>query len=179
MAEILIPGAFLIALLVWAGRHLGNHGELAWLPRELCRAQLVYAEKLFRATGSVALTAKVDRGYRTPAGIVILVELKCRQQDRVYRSDIIELSAQRMALMAQMRERVALHAYVVVQGPSGYRVAHRVGLLDVVEVDALISRREAILAGSIAPRPACNPLLCGGCWFKQWCVDELLDSGMR
>lgn len=179
MAEVLILGALLIALFVWAMHHLGNQGELAWLPKELRQAQLAYAEELFRVTGSVVLTAKVDRGYRTLAGIIILLELKCRQQNRVYRSDIIELSAQRVALMVQMREEVALYAYVVVQGPSGYRAAHRVGLIDVVEVDALISRREAILAGSISPRPACNPLLCRGCWFKQRCVDELLDAGVR
>ncbi len=179
MTEVLIPSAFLIALLVWAGYYLGNQGELAWLPRELCRAQLAYAEELFQVTGAVVLTAKVDRGYRTPAGIIILVELKCRLQNRMYPSDIIELSAQRAALMAQMREEVALHAYVVVQGPSGYRAAHRVGLLDVVEVEALISRREAILAGSISPRPTCNPLLCRGCWFKRWCADELQGAGIR
>lgn len=64
---------------------------------------------------------------------------------------MIELSAQRVAVMAETGRQVALHAYVIVQGPSGRRVAHRVGLLDVVEVKALIQRREAILIGKATP----------------------------
>jgi len=147
MIEQMIAGAMLILLLIWVLHRLKRQRDQAWLPRELRRATLVYAEQLFRARGPITLTAKVDRGYRDPAGIIILIELKNRQRDCVSLADVIELSAQRVAVMAETGRQVALHAYVIVQGPSGRRVAHRVGLLDVVEVKALIQRREAILIG--------------------------------
>lgn len=89
--------------------------ERAWLPRELLVAELVYAEQLFRATGPVALVARVDRVYRQPNGVMTLSELKTRHANRIYFSDVIELSAQRMALAAHTRLPVARRAYVLVQ----------------------------------------------------------------
>lgn len=169
MIQGAIAGAVLIILFIWALRRQGRQGDQVWLPQELRWAQLVYAEQLFKAPVPLTLTAQVDRGYRNPAGTIILVELKTRQCDRVYRSDAIELSAQRVAVMAQTGEPVALYAYVIVQGSLGHRVAHRVGLLDVVEVEALILRREAILIGSTAPRCSRSVHLCRGCWFQRWC----------
>lgn len=80
---------------------------------------------------------------------------------------MIELSAQRVAVMVETGGQVALHAYVIVQVPSGRRVAHRVGLLDVVEVKALIQRREAILIGSNPPMFAFLVHLCSGCGFRR------------
>lgn len=172
MIQGVTAGAVLVILFVWALRRLGHQGDQVWLPRELRRAQLVYAEQLFKAPAPVALMAQVDRGYRNPAGTIVLVELKTRQCDRVYRSDVIELSAQRVAVMAQTGEQVALYAYVVVQGPSGRRVPHRVGLLDVVEVEALILRREAILIGGLSPRCSRTVHLCRGCCFLRRCMDQ-------
>jgi len=169
MIQGVIAGIVLIILFIWVLRRLGHQGDQVWLPWELRRAQLVYAEQLFKVPAPVALTARVDRGYRNPAGIIVLVELKTRQCDRVYRSDVIELSAQRVAVMAQTGEQVALYAYVVVQGPSGRRVAHRTGLLDVVEVEGLILRREAILIRGTAPRCSRSVHLCRGCCFQRRC----------
>ena len=101
MIELMTVGAVLILLLIWVLRRLERQGDQSWLPRELRRSTLVYAEKLFRAPGLITLTAKVDRGYRDPAGIIVLVELKNRQHDCVLRSDVIELSAQRVAVMVE------------------------------------------------------------------------------
>lgn len=171
MIELMIAGAVLILLLIWVLCRLERQGDQTWLPRELRRSTLVYAEKLFRAPGLITLTAKVDRGYRDPAGIIILVELKNRQRDRVSPSDVIELSAQRVAVMAETGGQVALHAYVIVQRPSGRRVVHRVGLLDVVEVGALIQRRESILIGRAAPRCSRSVRLCRGCVFQRRCTE--------
>jgi len=43
-------------------------------------------------------------------GELVLVEVKTRQPSRAYLSDVIELSAQRIALMERTKEPVALHA---------------------------------------------------------------------
>jgi len=172
MIELTIAGAVLISLLIWALHRPERRVDLAWLPQELRRATLVYAEQLFRTPGPITLTAKVDRGYRGPAGIIILVELKIRQHDRVFHSDVIELSAQRVALMAETGGQVALHAYVIVQGPSGRRVAHQVGLLDVVGVEALMRRRESILTGRVTPGCSRSVNLCRRCVFQRRCTES-------
>jgi CRISPR-associated exonuclease Cas4 len=178
MIEQMVAGGMLILLIIWVLHRLKRQRDQAWLPRELRRATLVYAEQLFRARGPITLTAKVDRGYRDPTGIIILIELKNRQRDCVFLADVIELSAQRVAVMAETGGQVALHAYVIVQGPSSRRVAHRVGLLDVVEVKALIQRREAILIGKATPRCSRSVHLCSGCGFRRRCVELPLFTGL-
>jgi len=89
--------------------------ERSWRPQELRDTEVVYAERVFRASRPVSIIAKLDRGYRYRNGLITLVELKTRRVDRVYLSDVIELSAQRIALQAQTREPVAPHGYVLVQ----------------------------------------------------------------
>lgn len=171
MIELTIAGAVLILLLIWVLHRPERRVDQAWLPRELRQAMLVYAEQLFRADGPITLTARVDRGYHDLAGVIILVELKNRQHDRVFHSDVIELSAQRVAVMAETGGQVALHAYVIVQGPSGRRVAHQVELLDVVGVDALIQRRESILIGRVTPGRSRSVNLCRSCVFQRRCTE--------
>lgn len=140
--------AFVVWLLLGWRRRRSD-----WLPRELRRAELAYAEKLFRGDGPTVLTAKVDRAYRLESGVLVLVELKTRGVNRPYRSDVIELSAQRVAIMKQTGEAVARHGYVVVQTGEGRRTAHKVTLLDGAEVEALVDRRKAILEVTCNPPP--------------------------
>ena len=109
----------LIGVLVclwWLWRlHLGRPVDV--LPPELRTAQLIYAERLFRSTGLVSITAKVDRVYRNGANELVLLELKTRCASRAYLSDVIELSAQRIAVMAQTGEPVSGHGYVLIEEP--------------------------------------------------------------
>lgn len=137
---------------------------------ELRGATLAYAEHLFRDPGPSKVTAKVDRVYRRGDGRLVLIELKTRRADRTYPSDVIELSAQRVAITGQTGEDVAAHAYVVVERPSGRCTAHKVDLLGSAEVDALVRRREAILAGIVRPRFASAPALCKSCAFGKKCT---------
>ena len=74
------------------------------LPRELRDARLLYAERLFTATGRLSISARVVRAYRVPSGGIVLLELKTRETDRPYLSDVIELSAQRAAIALQTGE---------------------------------------------------------------------------
>lgn len=159
--------AFVVWLLLGWRRRRSD-----WLPRELRRAELAYAETLFRGDGPTVLTAKVDRAYRLESGVLVLVELKTRGVNRPYRSDVIELSAQRVAIMKQTGEAVARHGYVVVQTGEGRRTAHKVTLLDGAEVEALVDRRKAILEGSVQPLRTCAPNLCRKCVFAKKCTDS-------
>lgn len=144
--------------------------EHAWRPQELQDTDVVYAERVFRASRPISIIAKLDRGYRYRNGLITLVELKTRRVDRVYLSDVIELSAQRVALQAQTREPVAPHGYVLVQqAERRQKKAHRVQLLTHAQVAELVARREAILVGETEARYTEWPALCAHCSFRQQC----------
>ena len=159
-----------VAWLVWRTLLRRKTGANDWMPLELRASRLAYAEQLFRSAGPVSVSARVDRAYRDQASVVTLVELKTRKADKVYSSDVIELSAQRFALSSQTGEVVNATGYVVVR-IAGLRASsvHQVDLLAADEVQALIARREAILQGAVKPQQTCRPGLCRSCAFLQPC----------
>lgn len=140
----------------------------AWLPPELKGQRLAYVERTFRADGDVQVVARVDRAYRDGAGAITLLELKSRTTDRVRPADIVELSAQRVALAGETGEPVAGIAWVVVQSAVG-RTAHRVRLLSGDAVHDLVSRRADLLAGVALPRYPATRGLCVSCAYRRRC----------
>jgi CRISPR-associated exonuclease Cas4 len=165
--------AVLVAMLVLRRRRgaAREDAELASRPPGLRTATLAYMEAQFRIRAPIPLVARVDRAYRGEDGELVLVELKTRRSDRVYATDVIQLSAQRLALEGQTRQRVAATGFVTVQLPEGSGAArsHRVELLDATEVVALHRRREDIISGRIAPRYADSRSACEGCAFRARC----------
>ena len=150
------------------------------LPRELRDARLLYAEQLFTATGQPSISARVDRAYRLPSGAIVLLELKTRAIDRPYLSDVIELSAQRAAVVLQTGEPVADHAYVAVRLPGGARPnVHPVQLTDIDEVAALALRRKAIVSGRLAPTYAGSARICSQCAFAPRCEKRIGQGQFR
>lgn len=102
--------------IAWRRLH-GSHGLLSERnsrPEALPGAELVYVEKRFRISEPVGLIAKVDRAYRMPSGLIVLVELKTRWMNRPFLSDVIQMSAQRTAMIGETRHAVAPYAYVMV-----------------------------------------------------------------
>ena len=133
-------------------------------------AKLVYAERPVQSKGRIRICARVDRAYLDRAGQLTLVELKTRGLNTVYPSDVIEMSAQRAALMAATGETVSAHAYVLVQGTDGQvRRPHRVELLTEGQVEALVERRQALLSGAIQARRTCMDGICKNCVFAGLC----------
>src|SRR5438067_274578 len=84
-----------------------------WRPRALRNVQLVHAERAFGST-ELRIVARLDRAYQD-RGVITLVEFKTRAIARAYHSDVIELSAQRIALEDETGQVVADIAYVVTQ----------------------------------------------------------------
>jgi CRISPR-associated exonuclease Cas4 len=164
--------AVVLACILWR-RHLRSCGAelgLAWLPKELRGTELAYAEKMFRASGDISIVARLDRAYRNRNGLIILAELKTREKNRPYFSDVIELSAQRVALQAEIGERVAEFGYVIVQLPGSlFRFAHRVDLMSADDVCALAKRREHLLRGQVVPKYSCSSGLCATCPYAEEC----------
>ena len=168
-----------VAWLVWRALRRRKIGTSDWMPHELRASRLVYAEQLFRSEGPASVSARVDRAYRDQAGVVTLVELKTRKADRVYLSDVIELSAQRYALQSQTRERVSEHGYVVVQQVGARsRKAHRVQLLADEGLTSVVARRERLLMGTEDPIPPRTTALCEHCAYLPNCDWGLLHTSI-
>lgn len=145
--------------------------ERASRPDELAGAGLLYMEKQFRIRGPVPLVARIDRAYQGADGVIVLVELKTRSKDRPYLSDVIQLSAQKMAIEGQTALRVAEHAFVTGQRPAtnARHRWHKVQLMPPSEIVALHRRREDVIAGRVAPRYAHSAGACEGCAFRKRC----------
>ena len=169
LLSAILCGLF-VAWLFWRAIQRRKIRTSDWMPLELRASRLAYAEQLFRSSGPVSVSARVDRAYRDHAGVVTLVELKTRKADEVYMSDVIELSAQRFALSSQTGEVVDATGYVVVRIASlrGSSV-HQVDLLAADEVQALVSRRKALLQGTVKPLQTCRLGFCRSCAFLQPC----------
>jgi CRISPR-associated exonuclease Cas4 len=176
MQLVLVLCAFLsliVVLIFWRQRHSDSHAKAEGLAAVLKDAQLAYAERLFRSAkfnGGWVISARVDRVYRHLSDLLVLVELKTRAADKVYLSDVIELSAQRLAIESNRGERVSDVAYVLVKSvlyPNGR--FHKVRLMSHASVEALAARREKLLIGLELPSGSGNEHLCGGCAFFQQC----------
>lgn len=165
--------AVFVAMLVlrWRRCATGETAELASRPAALRTAKLVYIEELFRIRAPIPLVARVDRAYQGADGNLVLVELKTRRTDRAYATDVIQLSAQKMALAGQTRQRIAAFGFVTLQAPDGAAAsrAHRVALMDTSQVIALFRRREGIVSGRITPGYAESRSACDGCAFRARC----------
>ncbi|MFT3815565.1 MAG: PD-(D/E)XK nuclease family protein [Acidovorax sp.] len=165
-----------IALLVaaaWLARWLWKtrRGDGSTrLPAEMRSAELVFSERLFHATTPIVISAKVDRVYRRCDGVFVLLELKTRSHARIYPSDVIELSAQRVALLRDLGQPVAGYGYVLIQDSSGRQLAcRRVRLLSESSVARLAARRRNLLAGVDQPVANGAPHLCRSCPQRPLC----------
>ena len=168
---VLLAGCVICVTAVWVAARIVRRLSLKvdeWMPEGLRDHTLAYSERTFRSGDDRQVVARVDRAYRGPTGLIVLVELKTRQADKVQLSDIIELSAQRVALEGETGESVAPVAWVVVESVDG-RNAHSVRLLSPHVVWDLASRREALLAGTESPHYPATSRVCASCIYRARC----------
>lgn len=169
--NIILIGAVLVGLILLFryGGQLVFSGDRE-LPFELRRADLIYAEHTFQTSNWPRVRARVDRAYRKANGAFILVELKTRSRKVAFPSDVIELSAQRFALMKQMNVTVEQYGYVLVQHAEGKILGViKVALLDEHAVVSLAERRRSILMTDGNPRANGFPHLCKSCAYRTKC----------
>lgn len=168
-----VAGICLALLIVGKQSQASNAALAEWAsrPAALRDAELVYMEKVFRISTPVALVAKLDRAYRMPSGLIVLMELKTRWSNQPLLSDVIQMSAQRLAVIGQTSQSVASHGYVIVKAPTrrALPIAHLVKLMTGDQVVALVRRREEILAGRILPRESFSRKTCMACAFRIKC----------
>jgi CRISPR-associated exonuclease Cas4 len=148
--------------------------DTSWLPAELRCAKLIYSECEFSADQPAPISARVDRAYALPTGILVLVEFKRRARSVVFLADVAELSAQKFAIERSGTARVAMHGYVaVVDSFSGQINPVRVALECEGTVLARYHRALAVLNGTVPPRKTQAVALCKDCAFIRRCRPDL------
>lgn len=159
----------LLQFRAWRRRRAARAERMS-RPRELRGSELMYMEKRFRIRRPIHLVAQLDRAYRSPDGALVLVELKTRWGGPQL-SDIIQISAQRIAVEGETGQPVARHGFVMIERPDAQRSlrSHRVQLWDAAQVVALAHRREAVLNGLASPRHAARIETCRRCLYRSEC----------
>lgn len=136
---------------------------------ELAQSKLLFAEQTFVIRRPFKLAVRVDRVYDNGASL-ILVELKTRSRRAAFETDVIELSAQRVAVMHSTKRNVSEHGYVLVLHPfSRKQSLLRVPLLPEHSVVALANRRKHLLAGLVEPGRPTEHAKCQRCEYRIDC----------
>lgn len=142
------------------------------MPAELVAARLWGSEKAIRTRSPVPLFGRIDQAYRLRNGQIVIVDTKTRSHDRVYRSDIIQLSVYRLIITHRPwplpHRDVAPYGYVrVVQ--NGHVQYRRVDLLAFDEVVSLYRRYAQLRGHHLTPRFSRNAGMCRGCSMHEHC----------
>lgn len=136
---------------------------------ELAESQLVFAERSFVIRRPLKLAVRIDRAYDN-GKCLILVELKTRIAPQVHQADIIELSAQRVAMHHCTKREVSEHGYVLLVHPFlGKQTLHQVELLPEHTVVALARKRERLLSGITTPARTTALARCARCEYRREC----------
>lgn len=173
--ESMWPWVLLLAValaVAWhlVRRHRARVAERRDRPAGLRDADLICVEAQFRAKSRWPIVARVDRAYRLPTGLVVLVELKTRSAPTVRTSDVIQLSAQRVAVEDELRVQVSDEAFVIFPGRhSAPPTARAVRLMSRAQVEAIAARRRRLIDGLDRPRWPDSEHVCHGCGQRAAC----------
>ena len=169
------PWVLLLAValaVVWHlfRRHHARVAEWRDRPAALRDAELICVEAQFRSKSRWPIVARVDRAYRLPTGLVVLVELKTRSAPAVKTSDVIQLSAQRVAVEDELRVRVSDEAFVLFPGRHSAPPAARVvRLMSREQVEAVAARHRRLIDGLDRPQWPDSERICHGCGQREVC----------
>lgn len=151
-------------------RHRARVAERRDRPAGLRDAELICVESQFRSKSRWPIAARVDRAYRLPGGLVVLVELKTRSTAAARASDVIQLSAQRVAVEDGLRVRVSDEAFVLFPGRySAPPAARVVRLMSREQIEALAARRRRLIDGLDRPQWPDSEHVCHGCGQRAAC----------
>lgn len=163
----ILAGVFFLGLGIRICRAMLR--EERWLPVAIADGKLIFSEQTFTGPAHFPIVARVDRAYASGRQIH-LVELKARRDIRLHETDIIEMSAQRVAVQASTGMDVSLTGFVMIEHPENHRrVVRATNLLSDEQIAGLEVRRRAILNGIETPREAFSKTRCLRCEYRSEC----------
>lgn len=147
-----------------------RNADASWLPPELKRATLQYTERQFFTKAPFPLVARIDRGYLAASNEIVLVDFKRRKIKRAFLSDVVEISAQRLAMQGAGIRNVAMHAYVVVIDPETSRKTPV--LVNLEDESSIVRRRDRLnilRTGNVEPMRTPHQRICAACGHQDYC----------
>ncbi len=141
-------------------------------PPELRGAKVIANERSFAISQPVRLHGRPDQVLCLKSGVLAVLDTKRRAAPRVFESDRVQLSGNRMLIAGQRKFRrstVAAFGYIrFVDDKRNVKIV-RVDLYTDAEVVRRYRRAAAIDARRIAPKPTPSPALCRGCGHVYRC----------
>jgi hypothetical protein len=145
----------------------GKEDVATTLPEMLRDAKLLWKERAVRCSTPVSLHGTLDEAFVDRSGTMILSETKLRRLKRVYASDVLQLSAYKLALEGEGK-RVAGKGFVRVITPGGneYKV---VTLMSADEVIAARKLHGDLVRGRSTGAKCNVESVCRSCEYKKPC----------
>jgi len=166
-----------VAALVRPGRPPTDSHDSRWsreaemeeqVPLLLRASKLLLVEQWLQLKEPQLMRARVDEVYRQPSGELLVVDTKSREQLRVYRKDIVELSVYAY-ILRQMGHVVAPFGYLRLRRPR--RVDYvKVSLLSEHWLMGLIERARELDQGLRPPNACARTIKCRGCDMREHCT---------
>ncbi len=144
-----------------------ENSERARMPREVAQGKLVISEKTFYFRGRRPFAAKTDQGFLTREGWLVLVESKTRYG--LSPSDIVQISAQALAVAQSGKWRVAPWAYVRLAPLGAKPYYQHVNLLPEERIMQLWDRWRSLHEGTAGPVTRPHVRTCRSCALKARC----------
>lgn len=138
------------------------------LPDDLKNAKLWAKEKAFECGGNNPLTGIVDESFIGSNGDIVLSDTKSRKFNRVYKSDILQVSAYRVLIENATSKTVAPFGFIRLLTPSGNEYV-KIDLYDRDEVLAARRLFDDLRNGKYPGEKCQNKAMCKGCAYKYEC----------
>lgn len=143
--------------------------EKEGMPIGLRKGKVVLNEGKVSCDGDRPMHGKVDQAYRLKNGQLCLVDTKKRNINRVYQSDVIQLSVYSHCIENSKRSKkfkgFSNYGYVRLRLPKGV-VYKRVNLLKGRDLFSFYDRYVSIAKGEKEPRRNNNRNMCKGCGYN-------------
>jgi hypothetical protein len=159
---VIVVAFLIIAVIVFYALY-AKHGKIRtatpieadWIPLELQGAKCVMNEQNIYARNPAALHGRVDQVFEMKNGSWVVVDTKRRNYNKVFQSDIVQLTVYAV-ILANKGHPVVPYGYVRLVNQSGVATYRKVTLFTADTVIALRERYLALKHNKTAPRCSCG-----------------------
>lgn len=140
------------------------------LPAMLEKARTWAKEREFRIGGRRPMHGVLDEAFELPDGTIVISETKSRRFKTIYKSDVLQVSAQRVLVENHQRRTVSSEGFVRLLTPQGNEF-RPIKLMTADEVAQAYDLYRQLSRGAIVGDKCRAPNLCRSCAYKEECDD--------